>query len=77
MGYNPQESLENTINAMGTLLGVHPIVRWIDRKPKHKWWHGRLLGLDVDRKAHIFNKKSATGCPNHQIQPTCAGFWFR
>ncbi len=25
MGYNPQESLDNTINAMGpTLLGVHP-----------------------------------------------------
>ena len=22
----PQESLENTINTMGTLLGVHPIV---------------------------------------------------
>ena len=26
MGYNPQESLENTTNAMGTLLGVHQIV---------------------------------------------------
>ena len=26
MGYNPQESLENTTNTMGTLLGVHPIV---------------------------------------------------
>ncbi len=25
---NPQESLENTINTMGTLLGVHPIVPW-------------------------------------------------
>ena len=24
MGYNPQESLENTRNAMATLLGVHP-----------------------------------------------------
>ena len=24
MGYNPQESLENTLNTMGTLLGVHP-----------------------------------------------------
>ena len=24
MSYNPQESLENTTNAMGTLLGVHP-----------------------------------------------------
>ena len=28
MGYNPQESLENTINTLGTLLGVHPIVPW-------------------------------------------------
>ena len=26
MGYSPQESLENTINSMCTLLGVHPIV---------------------------------------------------
>ena len=26
MGYNPQESLENTINTMGTLLEVHPII---------------------------------------------------
>ena len=26
MGYNPQESLENTINTLGTLLGVHRIV---------------------------------------------------
>ena len=29
MGYNPQESLENTINTMGTrTLGVHPIGTW-------------------------------------------------
>ena len=28
MGYIPQESLENTINTMGTLLGVQPIVAW-------------------------------------------------
>ena len=26
MDYSPQEPLENTINTMGTLLGVHPIV---------------------------------------------------
>ena len=31
MGYNPQESLDNTINTMGTLLGVHPIVPWKDQ----------------------------------------------
>ena len=31
MGYNPQESLENTINTMGPLLGVHPIVPWQGR----------------------------------------------
>ncbi len=43
MGYNPQESLENTINTMGTLLGVHPIVPWkvvearlLDYKSPHK-----------------------------------------
>ena len=28
MDHNPQESLENTMNTMGTLLGVHPIVPW-------------------------------------------------
>ncbi len=28
MGYNPQESLENPINTMDTLLGLHPIVPW-------------------------------------------------
>ena len=28
MGYNLQESLENTIHTMSTLLGVHPIVPW-------------------------------------------------
>ena len=33
MGYNnPQESLENTINTMGTLLWVHPVVLW------HEFW---------------------------------------
>ena len=26
VSYSPEESLENTINTMGTLLGVHPIV---------------------------------------------------
>ena len=29
MGSNPQESLENPINTMDTLLGVHPIVPWL------------------------------------------------
>ena len=33
MGYNPQESLKNTTNIMGTLLGVHPIVPWESLKP--------------------------------------------
>ena len=32
MGYNPQESLENTLNTMGTLLGVHSIVPWKTKK---------------------------------------------
>ena len=26
ISYIPQESVENTINIMGTLLGVHPII---------------------------------------------------
>ena len=40
MGYNPQESLENTINTMGTLLGVHPIVPWYKMVSP-----GRLLSM--------------------------------
>ena len=36
MGYNPQESLENTINTMGTLLGVHPIVLGTKEVPNHR-----------------------------------------
>ena len=28
MGYNSHKSLENTINIMGALLGVRPIVPW-------------------------------------------------
>ncbi len=36
MGYNPQESLENTINTMGTrTLRVHPIVPWKYQTSKH------------------------------------------
>ena len=31
MGYNHQESLENTMNTMGALLVVHPIVPWLSR----------------------------------------------
>ncbi len=34
MGYNLQESLENTINTMGTLSGVHPIIRLPVNPPK-------------------------------------------
>ena len=30
MGYNPKNPHENTINTMGTLLGVHPIVPWLN-----------------------------------------------
>ena len=40
MCYNPQESLENTLNTMGTLLGVHPIVPLLKRTattPENGW----------------------------------------
>ena len=55
MGYNPQESLENTINTMGTLLGVHPIVPWkkrfstpeIYKTPKKEYTKLNLLKQDV------------------------------
>ena len=34
MGYDPQESLENTINTVGTVLGVHAIVPWLVESQK-------------------------------------------
>ena len=34
----PQESLENTINTMGTLLGVHPIVPWYSLYFTFRMW---------------------------------------
>ena len=38
MGCNLQESLENIINTMGTLLGVHPIVPWyMETSPEQKY----------------------------------------
>ena len=40
MGYIPQESLENTTNTMGTLLGLHLIVPWFEIFPK--------VGIDED-----------------------------
>ena len=55
MDYNPQESLENTINTIGTLLGVHPIVSW-----ELGWWvypliYGILVGVEFrpDPIAHV------------------------
>ena len=36
MGYNPQESLENTMYTMGTLLGVHSVVPW------NSWLHPHI-----------------------------------
>ena len=37
MGYSPQESLQNTINTMGTLLGVHPILPWTYMNGLNLW----------------------------------------
>ena len=48
MGYNPQESLENTINTVGTrTLGVHPIVPWNTNEGNVPWNNssGTLLGV--------------------------------
>ena len=48
MGYYPQESLENPINTMDTLLGVHPIVPWMNG-----WFDAFYLG-----KSTIFHGQS-------------------
>ena len=60
MDYSPQESLANTINTMGTLFGVHPIVDlWqLNMQSSHAsyeneswilsikcWWFGGALFL--------------------------------
>ena len=44
MGDNPQESLENTLNTMSTLLGEHQIAPWIPEHFSPIWmthgsWH--------------------------------------
>ena len=63
MGYNPQESLENTINTMGTLLGVHPIVPWnvwfnLDRSENPKTTRSLLKNICWHRKYDMFNLSS-------------------
>ena len=54
MGYNPKESLENTINTMGTLLGVHPTVPWTlvsSLNPLQQWViQEHLLEIDVSNQ---------------------------
>ncbi len=51
MGYNPQESLENTIYTMVTLLGVHPIAPW---KP----FNTHCIYAQQKRKAQNYQKIS-------------------
>ena len=54
ISYNPQESLENTINTMGTrTLGVHPIVSW--QKEKHQRKVLVLSTGDVQHTGHEQN----------------------
>ena len=40
MGFHPLESLENTINTMGTLLGVHPIIPMTNG---NQLWIGKIM----------------------------------
>ena len=71
MGYSPQESLENTINTMGTLLGVHLIVpwfypnlslaAWLDFWSKSSWsWFQLLSGDDLKIFSVCFSFISAS-----------------
>ena len=48
MGCNPQESLENTINTMGTLLRVHPIVLWFNILKEIWFPHMVSIRLHID-----------------------------
>ena len=58
MGNNLQESLENTINTMGTLLGVHPIVPWYLELPP-----GKLYKQTWQWNISIFNGNYTTNGP--------------
>ena len=73
MGYNPQQSLENTIHTMGTrTLGVHPSLSFDEtshnfRKKKYKKHSFEPLGLIYGLDSILplaFRKKSS------QIIPT-------
>ena len=54
MGYNPQESPENTINTMHTLLGVHPSVSWF------KVIFLRIEPWDSSHQEFLASQESAT-----------------
>ena len=56
MGYNLQESLENTINTMGTLLGVHPIVPWQTPKSFTKLLAAGILDKNLGPPARRINE---------------------
>ena len=47
IGYSPQESLGNTINITGTLLGVHPIAPWTDHSALGKYIETRHVSLTL------------------------------
>ena len=59
MGYNPQESLENTINTMGTLLGVHPIVPWLIFCPD---WKKSSRNKNKVERLFFFSKVTLNHC---------------
>ena len=65
MGHNPQESLKNAINTMGTLLGVHPIVPW------YNWFLGPTLGPNPSSPYHHFPFSFQRTAPGGWSVSTC------
>ena len=81
MGDNPQESLENTINAMGTLLGVHPIVTW--HIPTEPWtnrgtpvyFRGTAERMFFAAERLFFWVKPLNHAPNFGVQKWSGNRW--
>ncbi len=84
MGYNRQECLENTINTMGTLLGVHPIVPWSSsicsvffRLWKMESVTKHYFGMPT-KKTMPLGKWESLGCKKngrHHVNHWHPGFW--
>ena len=71
LGYNPQESLENTINTMGTLLGVHPVAPVLSLYPRLEQSASLKRGVEAVQTWGVVEKEGAVVAPGRPPMGTC------